>query len=55
MLTYVLFFLVVTIVTGVFALLLKGTLGLVMFVIALVLLGWSAIMYMRERARGTRR
>jgi hypothetical protein len=55
MLTYVIFFLILTLVAGGFALVLKGPLGLIMFVIALMLLGWSAIMYMRERSRGMRR
>jgi hypothetical protein len=55
MLTYVIFFLVLTIVAGGFALIMAGPLGLIMFVVALLLLGWSAIMYMRERSRGTRR
>jgi hypothetical protein len=55
MLTYVIFFLALTIVAGVFALIASGPLGLIMFVIALVLLGWSGIMYVRERQRGTRR
>ena len=55
MLTYVIFFLILTVLAGGFALIAAGPLGLIMFVVALVLLGWSAIMYMRERARGSRR
>ena len=55
MLTYVIFFLFLTLVAGGFALVAKGPLGLIMFLVALVLLGWSAIMYIRERSRGTRR
>jgi hypothetical protein len=55
MLTYVIFFLILTVLAGGFALIAAGPLGLIVFVVALVLLGWSAIMYMRERARGSRR
>jgi uncharacterized membrane protein YtjA (UPF0391 family) len=55
MLTYVLFFFVVALVTGVFALVATGPIGPIMFFVALILFGWSWIMYIRERRRGTRR
>lgn len=55
MLTYVIFFFILTLVAGGFALVSKAPLVLVMFVVALLLLGWSWIMYMRERRRGSRR
>ena len=55
MLTYVIFFLILTIVAGGFAIVAAGPLGVIMFLIALLLLGWSALMYMRERRRGARR
>jgi hypothetical protein len=55
MLTYVLFFFVVAVLAGVFALIAAGPLGLIMFFVALALFAWSSIMYMRERRRGSRR
>lgn len=55
MLTYVIFFLIVAIATGIFALFVKGMLPPLMFIVSLVMFLWSGIMYMRERRRGSRR
>lgn len=55
MLTYVLFFFVIAVATGIFSIVAKGAIGPIMFVIALILFAWSGAMYLRERRRGNRR
>jgi hypothetical protein len=55
MLTYVLFFFVVAVAAGIFALVSAGPIGPIMFFVSLLLFGWSWIMYIRERRRGSRR
>ena len=55
MLTYVVFFLIVAIVTGVAALFLKGALAPGAFFVSLALFVWSGLAYMQERRRGSRR
>jgi uncharacterized membrane protein YqgA involved in biofilm formation len=55
MITYVLFFFVLAILTGVFALIVTGPFGPIMFFVALALFAWSGAMYLRERRRGARR
>jgi ABC-type polysaccharide/polyol phosphate export permease len=55
MLTYVIFFLILAIATGVFSMLVRGPLPPIMFVVSFILFLWSGIMYMRERRRGSRR
>lgn len=55
MITYVLFFFVLAIVTGVFALLVAGPLAPILFFVTLVLFLWSGYTYFRERRRGMRR
>lgn len=55
MLTYVIFFLILAVATGVFSVLVKGMLAPIMFIVSFALFLWSGVMYMRERQRGSRR
>lgn len=55
MVTYVLFFFVLAVVTGVFALIVAGPLAPILFFVTLALFLWSGYTYLRERRRGTRR
>jgi membrane protein YdbS with pleckstrin-like domain len=55
LLTVAIFFLIVAIVAGVFALTIKGPLVPILFVVALIMFVWSGIMHLRERRRGHRR
>lgn len=55
LLTVAIFFLIVAIVAGIFALTVKGPLVPIMFTVALVMFVWTGIMHLRERRRGTRR
>lgn len=55
MLTYVIFFLFLAMVTGVFAIAVKGAVAPVIFTVALALFLGSGFAYMRERYRGSRR
>jgi hypothetical protein len=55
MFTYVILFLFLAIVAGVFVVTVKGTLAPILFGLALALFLWSGFSYMRERYRGSRR
>ena len=55
MLTYVIFFLFLAIVAGVFAVMQDGPLASIMFSVALALFLGSGFAYMRARYRGSRR
>ena len=52
MLTYVLFFLIVALATGIFALMAHTALAPIMLFVSLAMLVWAGVMYMRERRRG---
>ena len=55
LLTVTIFFLIVAIIAGVFALTMKGPLVPILFVVALIMFVWTGIMHLRERRRGLRR
>lgn len=55
MLTYVIFFFVLAVVFGVFALVVTGPIAPIIFFIALGLFAWSGLAYLGERRRGPRR
>jgi len=55
LLTVAIFFLIVAVIAGVFALTMKGPLVPILFVVALVMFVWTGIMHLRERRRGQRR
>jgi hypothetical protein len=55
LLTVAIFFLIVAIVAGVFALTIKGPLVPILFVVSLIMFVWSGFMHLRERRRGARR
>ena len=55
LLTVAIFFLIIAIIAGIFALTIKGPLVPIMFAVALVMFIWTGIMHLRERKRGIRR
>jgi hypothetical protein len=55
LLTVTIFFLIVAIIAGVFALTMKGPLVPILFVVAFIMFVWTGIMHLRERRRGGRR
>ena len=55
LLTVAIFFLIIAIIAGVFALTMKGPLVPILFVVALIMFVWTGIMHLRERRRGGRR
>ena len=55
LLTVAIFFLIIAVIAGVFALTMKGPLVPILFVVALVMFVWTGIMHLRERRRGQRR
>ena len=55
LLTAAIFFLLITIVAGIFAVTIKGPLVPILFVVSLVMFIWSGFMHLRERRRGVRR
>jgi membrane protein YdbS with pleckstrin-like domain len=55
LLTVTIFFLIIAIIAGVFALTMKGPLVPILFVVAFIMFVWTGIMHLRERRRGGRR
>jgi MFS superfamily sulfate permease-like transporter len=54
-LTYVLFFLIVALATGIFALMAHTALAPIMLLASLAMFVWAGVMYMRARRRRARR